>query len=35
MANRNYVLSSGRIITKGKGDNLLQNEAIRKTYLGL
>jgi branched-chain amino acid transport system ATP-binding protein len=35
MASRNYVLSSGRIIAEGTGDELLQNEVIRKTYLGL
>ncbi len=35
MANRNYVLSSGKIIAEGAGDELLQNEVIRKTYLGL
>jgi branched-chain amino acid transport system ATP-binding protein len=35
MADRNYVLSSGRIIAQGKGDDLLQDEVIRKTYLGL
>ncbi|MFH1033428.1 MAG: ABC transporter ATP-binding protein [Pseudomonadota bacterium] len=35
MADRNYVLSSGRIIAQGKGEALLQDEVIRKTYLGL
>lgn len=35
MADRNYVLSSGRIIAQGKGEDLLQDEVIRKTYLGL
>lgn len=35
MATRNYVLSSGRIIAEGTGDELLENEVIRKTYLGL
>jgi branched-chain amino acid transport system ATP-binding protein len=35
MATRNYVLSSGKIIAEGKGDDLLQNGVIRKTYLGL
>ncbi|MCB2190185.1 MAG: ABC transporter ATP-binding protein [Deltaproteobacteria bacterium] len=35
MATRNYVLSSGKIIAQGKGDDLLQDEVIRKTYLGL
>jgi branched-chain amino acid transport system ATP-binding protein len=35
MASRNYVLSSGKIIAEGHGDQLLRNEVIRKTYLGL
>jgi branched-chain amino acid transport system ATP-binding protein len=35
MASRNYVLSSGKIIAEGPGDKLLQDEVIRKTYLGL
>lgn len=35
MADRNYVLSSGKIIAEGTGAQLLQNEVLRKTYLGL
>ena len=35
MASRNYVLSSGKIIAEGTGDQLLQDEVLRKTYLGL
>ncbi len=35
MATRNYVLSSGKIIAEGSGDRLLQDEVLRKTYLGL
>lgn len=35
MATRNYVLSSGKIIAEGSGADLLQDEVIRKTYLGL
>jgi branched-chain amino acid transport system ATP-binding protein len=35
MADRNYVLSSGKIIAEGSGDELMQNEVLRKTYLGL
>ncbi|MEW6666403.1 MAG: ABC transporter ATP-binding protein [Thermodesulfobacteriota bacterium] len=35
MATRNYVLSSGKIIAEGPGEQLLQDEVIRKTYLGL
>jgi branched-chain amino acid transport system ATP-binding protein len=35
MTSRNYVLSSGKIIAEGTSDQLLQDEVIRKTYLGL
>jgi len=35
MASRNYVLSAGKIIAEGKGEQLLQDEVLRKTYLGL
>jgi branched-chain amino acid transport system ATP-binding protein len=35
MASRNYVLSSGKIIAEGTGKQLLQDEVLRKTYLGL
>ncbi|MCX8117067.1 MAG: ABC transporter ATP-binding protein [Desulfobacterota bacterium] len=35
MANRNYVLSAGRIIAEGTAEQLLQDEVLRKTYLGL
>lgn len=35
MASRNYVLSSGKIIAEGPGEDLLKNDVIRKTYLGL
>ena len=35
MADRNYVLSSGKIIAEGTGDELMQDEVLRKTYLGL
>ena len=35
IATRNYVLSSGKIIAEGSGEQLLQDEVIRKTYLGL
>ena len=35
MADRNYVLSSGKIIAEGTGPQLLQDEVLRKTYLGL
>jgi len=35
MASRNYFLSSCKIIAQGQGHDLLQNEVMRKTYLGL
>jgi len=35
LATRNYVLSHGRVIAEGKGEELLRDETIRKTYLGL
>ncbi len=35
MASRNYVLSSGKIIAQGTGQQLLADEVLRKTYLGL
>jgi len=35
LASRNYVLSHGRVIAKGTSDELLKDETIRKTYLGL
>jgi branched-chain amino acid transport system ATP-binding protein len=35
LASRSYVLSHGRVITEGTGQKLLQDETIRKTYLGL
>jgi len=35
IASRNYVLSSGKIIGEGTGEQLLQDEVLRKTYLGL
>ena len=35
MSSRNYVLSSGKIIAQGTSEQLLQDEVIRKTYLGL
>ncbi len=35
MASRNYVLSSGKIIAQGSGEKLLEDEVLRKTYLGL
>ena len=35
MTKRNYVLSSGKIIAQGTGAQLMEDEIIRKTYLGL
>lgn len=35
MSCRNYVLSSGKIIAQGTGRQLLEDEVLRKTYLGL
>lgn len=35
MTDRNYVLSAGKIIAEGTGKQLLKNEVVRKTYLGL
>jgi branched-chain amino acid transport system ATP-binding protein len=35
MASRNYVLSTGKIIAEGTGEQLLKDEVLRKTYLGL
>ncbi len=35
ISTRNYVLSAGKIIAEGTGEKLLENEVVRKTYLGL
>ncbi len=35
ISTRNYVLSSGRIIAQGSSEEILQDELLRKTYLGL
>ena len=35
LANRGYVLESGRVVLSGSGRELLENEAVRKSYLGL
>jgi len=35
MADRSYVLSSGKIVAEGAGSELMANELLRKTYLGL
>lgn len=35
IADRGYVLESGRIVLEGKSDELLENELVKKAYLGL
>jgi branched-chain amino acid transport system ATP-binding protein len=35
MANRNYVLSQGKIIAEGSGKQLMADETLRTGYLGL
>ena len=35
LSTRNYVLSRGKVIAQGTAEELLKNEGIRKTYLGL
>lgn len=35
MAARNYILSHGRLVNEGTSEQLLQDESIRKSYLGL
>ena len=35
LATRNYILSRGKVIAEGAASELLNNEIIRKTYLGL
>jgi branched-chain amino acid transport system ATP-binding protein len=34
IADRGYVLSTGRIVLEGDADDLLENEDLRKAYLG-
>jgi branched-chain amino acid transport system ATP-binding protein len=34
IANRGYVLSTGRVVLEGKAGDLLENEDLRKAYLG-
>lgn len=34
IADRGYVLSTGRIVLEGKASELIQNEELRKAYLG-
>jgi ABC-type lipopolysaccharide export system ATPase subunit len=35
LTHRNYVMSKGKIIAEGGAEELVSNELIRKTYLGL
>jgi branched-chain amino acid transport system ATP-binding protein len=35
VADRAYVLENGQIVLEGKGKDLLQNEQVKKAYLGL
>jgi len=35
MADRNYIISHGKIITQGSGEELLKDETVRQSYLGL
>jgi branched-chain amino acid transport system ATP-binding protein len=34
MASRGYVIETGRIVARGSSEELRQNEAVRKAYLG-
>ena len=34
IANRGYVLETGRVILSDSAQNLLQNDSVRKAYLG-
>jgi len=35
IADRAYVLENGRIVSEGKSEKLLQDDHIKKAYLGL
>jgi branched-chain amino acid transport system ATP-binding protein len=35
VADRAYVLENGQIVLEGKGKDLLQNELVKRAYLGL
>jgi branched-chain amino acid transport system ATP-binding protein len=35
MADRGYVMENGRIVLEGKGHDLIENDHVRKAYLGL
>ncbi len=35
LSDRNYILSHGRIVTQGSSAELLKDETVRKSYLGM
>ena len=35
IADRAYVLESGKVVLKGTGSELLQSDYVRKAYLGI
>ena len=35
LADKGYVLETGKILLEGTGRDLLQNELVRKAYLGM
>jgi branched-chain amino acid transport system ATP-binding protein len=35
MSHRGYVLENGRIVLEGRGNELLENEGVKKAYLGI
>ncbi|RLA92800.1 MAG: hypothetical protein DRG69_08280 [Deltaproteobacteria bacterium] len=35
IADRGYVLQTGRIVLQGRGEELLQSDLVRKAFLGL
>ncbi|MCJ7595229.1 MAG: branched-chain amino acid ABC transporter ATP-binding protein, partial [Desulfobacterales bacterium] len=35
MAHKGYVMENGRMVLEGEGKALLENEHIKKTYLGI
>jgi branched-chain amino acid transport system ATP-binding protein len=35
MCDRAYVLENGRIVLEGTGKNLLENEQVKKAFLGI
>jgi branched-chain amino acid transport system ATP-binding protein len=35
IANKGYVLETGKIVLEGAGKDLLQNQLVKKAYLGM